>query len=56
MTKMWIRIAVKHQDACIEVGCILRSIDNNKNDIYVEIIDDLYVIAHARRRLCVTYW
>ena len=47
---MRIRIAVEYQYACIVAGWILRSIDDDKNKSDVKIIDDFYVIVHARIR------
>ena len=47
---MRIGIAVQHQNASIIAGRILRYIDDDNNKLYIKIIDDLYVIVHARRR------
>ena len=43
--KMRIRIAVQHQDACTLAGWILSSSGDNKNKVYVNMIDNLYVIV-----------
>ena len=43
--KIRIKIDVKHQYVCIIVGQRLCYIDSNKNEVYVKIIDELYVIG-----------
>ena len=48
---MRIRIAVWHQDYCSVMGSRLRSSGGNNNKFYVNMIDNLYVIVRARRRL-----
>ena len=48
--KMQIWIAFQHKDACIVVVQRLNSNDYVKNQVYVNIIDNFYVIEHARRR------
>ena len=53
-TKMRIGIAVQHQDVCSVAGRRLNSSDNDKKQVYVKIIDNFYVIVHARRRWDVT--
>ena len=47
---MRIGITVQHQDARIVAGWILRSTDDSDNKLYVNIIDDIYVIVQARIR------
>ena len=44
-TKIRINISVQHQDSCIVVGQRLCYSDNNKNEVYVKIIDDFYAIG-----------
>ena len=44
---MRIGIAVRHQYACSVAGRRLHSSDYDKNQIYVEIIDNFYVIVQA---------
>ena len=46
--KIW--IAVQHQAACSVSGLILHSSDNDKNQVYVKIIDNFYVIVQSRIR------
>ena len=43
--KKRIKISVQHQDDCIVVGQRLCYSDNDKNEVYVKIIDDFYVIG-----------
>ena len=45
---MRIRIAVQRQDACSAVGQRMHSSENDKNQVYVNIIDNFYVIVQAR--------
>ena len=45
---MKIRISVQHQYACSSAGWRLRSSDNDKDQVYVNIIDNLYFIVQAR--------
>ena len=47
---MRIRIDVQLQDACGVEGQRLHSSDNDKNQVYVKIIDTFYVIVQARIR------
>ena len=49
-TKMRIRAAVQQKYACSVVGWKLRSSGGNEKKVYVNIIDNFYVIVHARRR------
>ena len=51
---MQIGIAVQHQAACNFVGRRLISSNNDNNKFCVKIIDNFYVIVHARRRWDVT--
>ena len=39
-----------HQDACIVAGWILHSNNNDNNTLYINIIDNFYVIVNARIR------
>ena len=57
-TKMRTGIAFQHQDACSVAGRRLHSSDNDNNQVYVKIIDNFYVIVHAkvRRNLMVSYF
>ena len=45
---MRIRIAVQRQDACSAAGRRLHSSDNDKNQVYVNIIGNFYVIVKVR--------
>ena len=41
-------IADQHQYACIVAGRKLHSSENDKNQVYIKIIDNFYVIVQAR--------
>ena len=47
---MRIGIANQHHGACSVAVQRLNSSDNNKNQVYVKIIDNFYVILQDRRR------
>ena len=49
-TKMKIVIAVQHQDACSVAGQGLYSSENDNKKLYVNIVDNFYVIVHTRIR------
>ena len=44
---MRIGVAVKHQYTCSVAGRRLNSSDNDKNQFYVNIIDNFYVMVQA---------
>ena len=47
---MRIGIAVQHQYACGVAGRKMYSSENDKNQVYVNIITNLYVVVQARIR------
>ena len=47
---MRIGIAVQHQDDCMVAVRRLHSSDNDNNQVYVNMVDDFYVIVHTRIR------
>ena len=47
---MRIRITVRHQDECRIACWRLNYSNNDDNQVYVHIVDKLYVIVHTRIR------
>ena len=48
--KIRIGVAVQHQDVCSVAGRRLHSSDNDNNQVYVNMVDNFYVIVHTRIR------